>query len=426
MFSVNCIVNKVIKNKTLKDGGLYSIYSFIGRGTSFVLLILLASYIQPEEYGELSLFNTVVMLLGYFMGLSSFGYFSVSFFKNTVEDFKKDFTIIVSLYLMTTAFFFLVLIAFGNYLSSILHLSVKLLWYAVIISLFNIFFYISQDYARVREKVGTYGVLSCGNALANFVLSIVLVISFQQGWMGRVNAQLLCTLLFGVIALFIFIRHNLFNFQFSRERYKVILLYCLPIIPHLTTNWIRQGCDRYIIDYNFSIYDVGLFSFALNLVGVFNMIGFSFNSTNSVSLYKLLSNEDNLPDISLRIARLTRMMFSIYTIACVALAIVLPSIVYVFLPKYVPSLGYFFVLCLYGYLECLYYIYCNYLFYYEKTRQIMYITFGTSILHLVLSLLLTKYSLYYTAVIYIIVDAVVLFWIRAVAIKLRREHFNLK
>ena len=422
MFHIYNVLERIKSNKTIRNGGLYSVYSFVGRGASFVLLILLAKYIQPAEYGQLSLFNTVVMLLGYFMGFSSFGYISVSYFKNSKQDFKKDFTVIITLYLFTTAFFILILMVFEDYPSNILHLSPELLWYAIIISLFNIFFYINQDLARIREKVGTYGILSCSSALLNFVLSLILVIGFKQSWMGRINAQLLCTLFYGFVAIVFFLKYHLFDFHLSWDRYKVIFLWCLPIIPHLTTNWLRQGCDRYIIDYNYSVYEVGLFSFALNLISIFTMIGFAFNSTNSVSLYKLLSNKEGYTDVTARISKLTRMMFYIYTIACVVLTLILPVIVYVFLPKYVPSLQYFYLLSVFGYLECIYYIYINYLFYYGKTQQIMYITFGTSVVHLLLSLVLTRFSLYYTAFIYIVVDLIQIILLYKISSSLKRQH----
>lgn len=422
MFHIYNVLERIKSNKTIRNGGLYSIYSFIGRGASFILLILLAKYIQPAEYGQLSLFNTAVMLLGYFMGFSSFGYISVSYFKNSKQDFKKDFTVIISLYLFTTALLILILMVFGDYLSNILHLSPELLWYAIIISLFNIFFYINQDLARIREKVGTYGILSCSSALLNFVLSLILVIGFKQSWMGRINAQLLCTIFYGFVAIVFFLKYHLFDFHLSWDRYKVIFLWCLPIIPHLTTNWLRQGCDRYIIDYNYSVYEVGLFSFALNLISIFTMIGFAFNSTNSVSLYKLLSNKEGYTDVTARISKLTRMMFYIYTIACVVLTLILPVIVYVFLPKYVLSLQYFYLLSVFGYLECIYFIYINYLFYYGKTQQIMYITFGTSVVHLLLSLVLTRFSLYYTAFIYIIVDLIQIILFYKISSNLKRQH----
>ena len=82
------------------------------------------------------------------------------------------------------------------------------------------------------------------------------------------------------------------------------------------------------------------------------------------------------------------------------------------LPKYANSMNYFLLLAIWGLGQCLYLLYTNYLFYYDKTKSIMYITFCTSLLHLLLSLLLTRYSLFFTCSIYIITQFVICFFIR--------------
>ena len=56
--------HSLIHNKTVRNGGLFAIFSFFNRGISFVLLTILARYISPADYGELSLFNTLITLLG--------------------------------------------------------------------------------------------------------------------------------------------------------------------------------------------------------------------------------------------------------------------------------------------------------------------------------------------------------------------------
>ena len=52
----------------------------------------------------------------------------------------------------------------------------------------------------------------------------------------------------------------------------------------------------------------------------------------------------------------------------------------------------------------------------------MMITFGSSCVHLCLSLLLTRYSLYFTSFIYVITQLVVLFLISKQAIKVVRKE----
>ena len=88
------------------------------------------------------------------------------------------------------------------------------------------------------------------------------------------------------------------------------------------------------------------------------------------------------------------------------------------LPKYTGSLVYFNILGMYGLLQCLYFIYSNFLFFYNKTKEIMYITFCSSLFHLSLSLLLTRYSLLFTCVVYAVSQFVIIYVLRRYAIKI--------
>lgn len=388
-------------NKTLINGALFSIYAFIGRGIGFLILIVLANYIPPSDYGTLSLFNTVVMLMGFFVSFSTYGYAGISFFKETKEIFHRDFTVIFIYLLLSVILISIILLLSHSKISQIVGIESRLLWVALVVASLNVFFQLHTDYYRMREKVGRYGMMNVGNALLNALMTLVLVVYFAQGWMGRVNAQLFVTFIFGVFSLLYFVYYRFFDFHFSKDRMKLILIWGLPQIPHLATNWIRQGCDQYIINYNYSTNEVGLFSFALNLVSILTMIGMAFNSSNSVSIFKILADK-NICEKRLLLQKNTRNIFYIYIVAAIVVCFMSFILVPIVLPKYVGSLQYFFILIMYGFMMCMYLLYCNYLFYYGYTKQLMYITFGSSLIHLCLSLLLTHFSLYFTAIIYVV------------------------
>lgn len=106
-------------------------------------------------------------------------------------------------------------------------------------------------------------------------------------WAGRVYAELFCTLLLGGFGIVYFIKNGFLTKDF-KDYVRPMLVWGIPLIPHLATTFIRQGCDRYIINASHSIADVGLFSFALNLANLISMIGFGFNQSNSVDIYKRL------------------------------------------------------------------------------------------------------------------------------------------
>lgn len=419
------IFKRVKGNKTLINGGLFSIYSFLGKGIAFLLLMLLANYIPPAEYGSLSLFTTVVSFVAIFMSLNTYGYASISYFKHEEEDFKKNFTAIYIIALGTLLFFLLVVIVGGHYISNALELSKTLLIYAVIISFFTFSFNLQQDYFRVKEKVVTYGFYNVSNALLNFALSLFFVITLGQGWMGRVNAQMICTIAFGLLSIYTFSRSKLFSINWEIARYKEIISWGLPMIPHHATGWIRQGLDRYIINYHYSVYQVGIFSYALNVSNVIEMIGMAFNATNSVTLFKTLSDKLLTNDQKIaKLRRQTHLIGIIYLVASVVTMVLISIITYMALPKYQDSIPYIWILCLAGFLKCVYFLYCNYLFYYSKTKNLMFITFGTSVLHLLLSLGLTQFSLFYTAIIYVVVQATITMLIYIQSKKLLRLELS--
>lgn len=389
------------KNKTLINGVYFSLFAFLGRGISFVLLIILASYIPPSDYGKLSLFNTVVMVFGFFMAFSTSGYFGISYFKENQQTFRQDFTFVMLMLVLTTGMVSLVIFLLGNHLSELAGITNELLWLALLIACVNVPFQMHMDYYRLQEKVKMYGIMNMGNAVLNALFSLLLVITFAQGWMGRVNTHVGVSVFFGFIAILFFVKQGFFDFNIKKERMRMILFWGLPQIPHLATTWLRQGCDQYIINYHYTTQEVGLFSFALNLVGIITMIGMAFNSSNSVTIFQVLSDK-SIEDKRKVLNKNTCNIFAIYLSAAVIIAIFGSVFVPIVLPKYGGSIPYFIILTVYGFMVCLYFLFCNYLFYYGQTKKLMFITFGTSVVHLCLSFLLTQYSLYFTTIIYLV------------------------
>ena len=387
-------------NTLLRNGMLFSLFSFINRGFIFLLLLILANYIAPAEYGYLSLFSTVLMVIGYFICLSSEGYMSVSYFREGEQHLKSTFSTIFFLGVSITLLLLVIISIGGQSLANILDLPQHILFIAVFISFFTAMANVNLDYFRLKEKVKIYGLFSCSNAFLNFVLSIFLVKYCLLSWQGRVYAQIGCTALFGIYAIWFFQRRKLITFDF-KHKLLPMLAWSIPIIPLHATNFLRQGLDRYIINYYHSIDDVGLFSFAMNIANIITMIGFGFNQSNSVEIYKILGDH-NLTKLQKRqsLSKQKTTMFFVYLISTILITISCYFIIPLILPKYSYSMKYFLILSLYGFFVCVYLMFTNFLYFYKKTKLIMYASVGSSLLHLLLSLLLTQYSLFRTCFIY--------------------------
>lgn len=395
-------------SKTSLHASLFSLFSFFNQGVSFVLLIILANYISPTEYGDLSLFNTVITFLGYFIAMSTTGYESISYFKKNYNEYRSDFT---AIHIISCFIFFcliIILLIFGKQLAVLVSLTQKLLYLAIIISFTSTFTTLTLSYFRVKQDIVKFGIISCGNALINFALTLFFILYLKYDWEGRVYSNLWTNIILLIFAVIIYIKNRLIYFnKLSKQRFIDILRWGIPLIPHMGAIWIRQGLDRYIIDYYHSTADVGLFSFALNLVNIIIIIGSSFNNVWSVEVYKTLSfkvTSSNKKDILLKKSKQATFIFLGITILIVICVSIFVPII---LPKYNGSITYFCILSGYGFIQCLYFLVVNYLFYYKKNKDIMFTTFGTSILHLLLSLIFTPYSLYLTCAIYVIIQAII-------------------
>lgn len=418
------IIYNVKKSRggSIVNGALFSVFSFINRGFGFILLMILANYITPAEYGYLSLFGTVIMVLGYFTAMSTEGYLSVAYFKEGESGIKNTMSCVFFTTLIFLTLVILILLLAGDYISVKLDLPKQLLYFAVVIVFFTLYTNVNLDYFRIRERVKIYGIFSCGNAILNFVLSIILVKTLLLGWQGRVYAQLICCCLFGIIGLCYFFSGNYIRLP-KWDYWKKMLLWGIPLIPHLATQFIRQGCDTYIINNFYTIEDVGIFNFAFTLTSIITMVGYGFNQSNSVDIYKVLGNKElSNHDKAAHLGRQRKMISLIYLAATIVITLGCVVFIPLILPRYSGSMTYFMILSLYGLGVCLYLVYTNFLFFYGKTKKIMYITFFSACCHLILSLILTRYSLLITCGIYVITQFAIVALIRRMALKTLREN----
>lgn len=420
-------VNRIKNNKTFINGGLFSLFSFFSKGCAFFLLIILAKFIIPSDYGRLSMFNTIVTLLGFFIGLSTYGFVSISYFQKSLEEFKKDFTSIFVIHTFSFILLTAIVYFWGFLFVEKLEMTSHLMYFALIIAYLQLLFNIHQDFLRIQERVIEYGIWNCAFALCNLVLALLLVIYFKQGWLGKINAQFTCVFFVGILSIFYFLRGRFFILDFKWSRFKPILFFGLPLIPHTASGWIRQGCDTYIINYHYSTYEVGVFNFALNLVSVIIMIGSAFNATNQVSIYRILSDlKTDSAEKQSQLKKQTRIIgWMIISFSIIYVLGIIP-IVKLAMPRYSSSIWFFLILSLYGIFQSFYFLYCNYFFYYKSTKKLMYITFSSSVLHLILSLLFTRYTLYFTALLYDFVQAVLLLLVYQIGKKILKKELEKK
>ena len=270
----------------------------------------------------------------------------------------------------------------------------------------QVFSTVNLDIWRLEENPLSYGIYSVATVFANFILTLILVIGFHWGWLGRVYAQVAVSMLFFFVSIYFLIRRGyLQKLMPNKETVKSALDFGIPLIPHSASAWIRQGLDRYVINYFYMATQVGIYSFAYNFANIIQIIGLAFNATNSVYIYKNLANIE--ADTSRRLLKQTKVMTLFFAIITLCVYVGTSIFIPIFVPKYTDAISYLFPLCVGAFFQCVYYLFVNYLFYYKKTKKLMYITFSMSLFHVLLSVLLTRYSMMYTAYVTMIVNMMI-------------------
>ena len=393
---ISNLYNRLLKNKNIKNGILYTFFSFINNGISFLLVLVLAGYLAPKEYGFLNLFSTFVTLFIFIVTLESTSYITLSFFKKTKEQLRQ---IILAVFVITGVMLVICLTIFftiPDLIEKIIGIDINNLCIGIIICVFSVFNNVNLDIWRLEEKPVAYGTYSISYALLNCIATLLFVIYFKNGWEGRVYAWFIVGLIYFFISIaFMIKRGYLVISSLSLSLFAEILTYSLPLIPHSISYWLKMGSDRFIINYFWDSGEVGLYSFAMNFASIINIIGTAFNTSNSVFLYKKLSegylkNKDNL----FKQARIMTFIYIGITVVIISSTFVLVPII---LPKYTTCLRFIIPLCIGAFFQCVYLLWVNYLFYYKKTSRLMNITLLTCVIQILLSIILTRHSTLYTA-----------------------------
>lgn len=384
-------LRRLSKNKTARYGALFTIFAFLNNGISFLLLILIAKYIDPVGYGYVNLSNTIVTVLGFFISLNAAGIIPVNYFKEKPEDFKKTVNAVFLITIYTTIALSVLLYVFRHYLVEVTNLRLEFLYFTIFVALSTSLSQNMLNIWRVVESVIKYGLFSGLIAVSNFFFCVFFVIALENGWEGQLYAYFISAIIISIISIALLLNYGyLRDFNIKKTTYRDCLAFGIPLIPHSLSFWLRQGLDRLIINNYLGVEIVGLFGFSYNFANILLIIGTAFNSTISVSTFQSLST--NQVGANEKLRKQTTCLIAIYMILMVLILFTTIVFIPIVFPNYSDCTSYLFPLCLTSFLQCVYLLFVNVIFFYKKTKVLMYITFGISVLHMLMSFLLTRYS----------------------------------
>jgi len=361
----------------LKNSFIYLGTEIINKAIPFLLLPIITKYLSPEEYGVYGMYQVLLSFLVPFISMNLQNNITRNFFKVSAEKLSK---IISSIILILHINVFLGFIAI--YLISLIFENpfgieqqflyiMPLIIYSQMINSFNL------TILRNKEKAFEYGVIQIAITIINFSTTLLLLISYHQGW-----GSLIYSLLLGNVVVMVYSFHSLYReyklgFYFSSIR--EILKVSIPLIFHLLGGSIIFFSDRLFIQQIEGLKEVGIYSVGSQFGMITMIVINALIMAISPWIYKQLSNNINI---------YKKLYMFMILFAILGIGIWLVSLVifpYMVNQEYSSATQVIFWLSLAFIFRGWYQLFFNVIVHYGKTGIFVYITFGSAILNMVLN-----------------------------------------
>lgn len=381
----------------------YITADFLQQGLAFLTIPIFTFLLSPEDYGYLAVYNSLVSLLTLIIGLN---------LRSSVVRFYHDENIVRKVFIGNITFavilisvsLFLLLFVFKNYLSSLLTIPTALFYFAIIVSLFNVFFSTFQGFQQTSKNSKGYSRLVILYSVLLITGSIIWIYFLKDNkYFGRIYTQSVIIAFLGLFGLY-----RLFNyskFVLNIGYLKKALSYSVPLLPHSLSGLALAYFDRIIIQQLCNSKDVGLYSLGFNIGMIMQIIVMALNKSWLPIFYDKMNRNDiqSIPNIVKNYSRIVFFVAIALIFFSKEIMIIMTDKSYYEALKIVPIvvLSFMFVF--------LYTIYANFAFYFKKTILISIFTFIAAFINIVLNYLFIPKFGYISAAFTTLVSFIILF-----------------
>ena len=198
----------------IKTSSIYLLSNLLNAVIPFLLLPILTRNLTTIEYGQIAIFQVLLTGVTAVVGLNSSAAANRKFYdeNETTSSLKEYNGSSLQVVIFSSLIIFLLTFIFSNKLSYFLSIPVSWIYYSVIISSFTYICTFRLGQWQIRSKAKYYGFFQVTSSTINMLLSLYLVISLKEGASGRVNALLITSILFAIIAIIFLYKDNLIKF----------------------------------------------------------------------------------------------------------------------------------------------------------------------------------------------------------------------
>lgn len=287
--------------KVFRHTIIYGISSSLNRATGFLLIPVYTRFMQPEEYGLLSLCQVLIGLLAilYEIGMNS-SLLRYYFDCDTSDEKKGLIGTSVTFLLLYNLTITLLIMIFSMELSRIFLSGDSNKDIIILIGITVFFKNLNQVpfiLFRVNNLSFHYSILSFIKLILTLGLNILFVVHLKRSVLGIMESQLIISFVFILLLLPYLIKNMRFTFNFTI--FTKLCKFGLPLIPTNLIGFALLMSDRYILKMFVSMHEIGIYSLGYKLAMIVNIVAVNAISLAwPVSLMKLSKAKQTGPQIA--------------------------------------------------------------------------------------------------------------------------------
>ena len=378
------------RRKFFGETGVYLFANILNAMIPIMLLPILTRVLTPADYGTVAMFGIVISIFGALSGLSVHGAIGVRYFQLEKKQLAEYIGACVGVLMVSTTALLLIIAVFGGWFSNISGVPLDWLLVAVLLSGLQFLGSIRLSLWQASGEAMKYGSLQVSQSLLGGAASLVLILVVGMAWEGRVLAQSLAIIVFGIFALWSMSRDGFIRFSREwRAHATDALKFGGPLVPHVIGGVLLVVADRLIITRFLDVTQTGLYVVALQVGQVIGILTESFNKAYGPWLMKNLSKPTEI--MNENIVKGTYVYFVLVFGLAVGLGFTAPIILRLLvgeqfrvvdeLVMYI-ALGFAFGGC--------YYMVAGYIFFVNKTITLALITFISGVVNVFLMINLVE------------------------------------
>jgi O-antigen/teichoic acid export membrane protein len=173
---------------------------------------------------------------------------------------------------------------------------------------------------------------------------------------------------------------------FSREIWKQVLLFAIPLIPHYMAQHLMGSADRIMISNMVSTAGTGIYNLVYNIGWLATLVWTAINASLTPFLFEKLNTKDYQ-----RCKDVTRTLIILYSVVCAIAIIMAPEVIKILAPKDYYE-GVYAIPPIVGvaFMNGLYNLYASIEFYHKKSKYIATATIIAALINVILNYFMIK------------------------------------